>query len=357
MPPATGYAPTVLAVTLAAGLWLAPHMVAGKSAPASKDSPVKLFGQIDELSMMCSSAGIKLTGTSLPAKVAKVSLGSAASYSGIRQDDTVVAAHPEGMQLVVTIERNGKRYQSSVATDIHGLQEQFEKRGIKWAVGEGAFDKELQQLERFNVVILLDRSASMDETHAGCPGDLSKWAWCKQQLDGLYFATARLLDNGFDLVPFNDNYQRWNDVTLWDLKRVFDSMKPQGTDKNIAKPLEAVIEDRLRWNVHKDKPLLIVVLSDGKQNMGRPLENVLTEAAAKISHQRDLTVVFLQVGDSIVGQELFNDLDQNLVAKGARYHMVSYKPFSELRQKGLVWEIVTAAKQTFEGGIKTPGSL
>jgi hypothetical protein len=337
---------TALSICLALSMVAAASEVVAAKHGNHTAAPLKLYGQIDELSMMCSAAGIKLTGNKLPAKVAKVSLGSAALYAGVRQDDLVLDAHPDGLQLVLTIDRKGKRYQTSVATDIHGLKEQFERRGIKWSLGDTAFDKELEEIGKCNLVVLLDRSESMADAHAGCPGNLTKWMWCKHQLDGLYFSTARLLDDGFDLVPFARTSERVNDVTLWDLKSLFNRLQPQGADKNISGALESVLDDRTRWHVKNDKPLIIVVLTDGMKNTGRPLENVLIESSRKIENPKGVSVVFLQVGESIVGDELFSDLDQNLVAKGATYKMVTYKPFTELRQKGLLNEVLQAVKQT-----------
>lgn len=316
----------------------------GKEAKKPAPSAVKLYGHIDELSYMCSSAGIKLSGPTLPATISKLSLGSAASYSGIKQGDKVLHAQMDNNILSLTVERNGKQYQAKVATDVYGLRAEFENRKIKFSIGDSVFDNDLKTLGNCEIVVLLDRCATMNDTHAGVPGDLSKWLWCKQQIDNLYLATDRVLDKGFNLILFNDKFQERRGVTLWDLKQVFDRIKPEGVHKNIAAPMQAVLEDYFKRRKPDSKPLLIAVITEGTENIGTPLQDVLIEATSKMAKPGEVVVTFLQVGDSISGEDLFDDLDRNLVGKGAKYDIASYKTFSELRNKGLLWELITAVK-------------
>lgn len=321
-----------------------------KSSPLApvKASTVKLYGEIDELSYICSSAGVKLTGKSLPGRVAQVSLGSAAAYSGIKKDDKVLAARIADDSVVLTIERKGTRYQARIATDVKGLKAEFEGRKIPFSFGDSPFDKELKTIAKCDVVILLDRCQSMDDNHAGCPGDLSKWTWCKQQIDSLFLSTDRVLDNGFNLVLFNNTYQSRNGSTLYDLKEIFSRIKPEGAHKNISQPLESVISDYLHRRTPTAKPLVVMVITDGLENTGQPLQNVLIEESKKMKRPGEVIVTFLQVGQSISAEELFDDLDHNLVAKGARYHMVNYKPFAEVRNKGLLWELLGVVHEALE---------
>ncbi len=308
--------------------------------------PLTLYGHIDELSYLCSSAGVKLSSGHLPARVVKIALGSSASYSGLAEGDRVLDIRTEPSLLTLTIERAGKQYQAAIATDVYGLKAAFEKRNIPNVFGNTAFDQELSALGRCHTVILLDRCQSMADNHAGCPGDISKWIWCKQQLDNLYLSTERLLENGFDLVLFNQTYQVRTNVTLWDLRQVFGDIKPAGMRKDIATPLQAVINEYFRTRKAHPGPCIVLVLTDGAENMGQPLQEVLIEASRKMIGPGEVMVTFLQVGESISAEELFDDLDRNLIAKGARYHMVTYKPFAELRNHGLLRELLATVHQS-----------
>ncbi len=58
----------------------------------------------------------------------------------------------------------------------------------------------------------------------------------------------------------------------------------------------------------------------------------------------EITVVFMQVGDSVFADELFDDLDRNLLAKGAKYDIAQFKSFSQLRNKGILWELLATLK-------------
>jgi hypothetical protein len=313
-------------------------------APEKKKQTVKLFGHIDELSFYCSAAGVAISRDT-PSTVIKVSPGSAASYSGLREGDKVIHVSVSDNMLVLDIERGGKQYQASIATDVAGLRSQFERRKISFSAGDSPADKELKSLSNYHIVLVVDRSQSMEDNHAGCPGDVSKWVWCKEQIDNLFLATDRVLESGFDLVLFNDTYQISRGVTLWDLRHILDRIKPEGKHKNIAAPLQAVIDDHLsNKNAHR-KPCMIVVLSDGMENTGEPLQNVLIEASQKESKAGEVLVLLLQIGDSIAAEELFDDLDHNLMAKGARFHMANFKPFAELRNKGVLWELLAGIRE------------
>lgn len=310
-----------------------------------KSSNITLYGEIDELSYLCSSAGLRISGGKLPAIVDKICLGSSAAYSGLRCGDKVLSAKWDDNSITLGIERKGQKYQALIATNVKGLKSAFESRKIKFSVGDSPFDTELRQLGKVKVVILLDRSLSMGDSHAGVPGDISKWMWCKEQIDNVYLATDRVLEEGFDIVLFNDRIEQRNGVTLWDLRQVFESIRPAGEHKNIALPLNSVLNDYFsRSNKSRNKPCIVLVITDGIQNTGTPLQEVLIEASKNMRHPGEVVVSFLQVGDSIRAEELFDDLERNLVAKGARYNMAVFKPFSELRNRGVLYELLQSVK-------------
>ncbi|MBX9686165.1 MAG: hypothetical protein K2X27_05655 [Candidatus Obscuribacterales bacterium] len=313
-------------------------------AEGQKNKPITLYGHIDELSYICSSTGLKLSQSKNGSIVEKISLGSAAAYSGLRTGDKILATNYDENAVSMRIERKGRIYETRIATNVKGLKDEFETRKIKFSFGDSAFDKELKKLRDVKVVIMLDRSLSMAETHAGVPGDLSKWTWCKEQIDNLYLATDRVLDEGFDIVLFNDRTEGRQAVTLFDLRQVFDSIKPQGEHKNIATPLNAVLSDYLSRRNLKSKPCIVLVITDGIENIGPPLQDVLIEASKKLTRQGELLVTFMQVGQSISGEELFEDLDRNLVAKGAKFKMADYITFAELRNRGVLPELLNCLK-------------
>jgi hypothetical protein len=184
----------------------------------------------------------------------------------------------------------------------------------------------------------------MADQHAGVPGDLSKWAWCRQQIDNFYLATTKFFQRGFDLVTFNHASQRYKSVSLWDLKSVFNRFKPEGTRKDIASPLNEVLTDYIKARKPDSKPLIVIVMTDGIKNEGAPLQQILIEASKQMQRPGEITVVFMQVGDSVFADELFDDLDRNLLAKGAKYDIAQFKSFSQLRNKGILWELLATLK-------------
>jgi len=228
---------------------------------------------------------------------------------------------------------------------VHGLRSEFEARKIRHSIGDSPFDKELNSIKDCHVAILVDRSLSMNDRDAGCPGDISKWMWVKQQISNMYAATSRVDDSGVDLVFFSDTHQAKRGVTLSDLRQAFDQIKPSGNHKNISQPLSDVLNDYFRSRTDGSKPQVVIVISDATENVGPPLQEVLIEVSQKMARPREVIVTFLQVGNSIMAEELLEDLDRNLVAKGARYHLVNYKPFSEVRNMGLLRELLAATHE------------
>lgn len=325
------------------GSLFAAEKTASKSK--SKEPAITLYGQIDEFSYLCSSAGVRLSSGKLPCRVEKISLGSAAAYSGVRAGDRVLDAKYDDNSVTLSIERQGKHYQARIATNVKGLKEEFEARKIKFSFGDSPFDNELAQLKDVSVKILLDRSLSMADTNVGVPGDISKWMWCKQQIDNVFLATDRILEEGFDIYLFNDRVESRRQVTLYDLRQVFETIKPQGSRKDIGTPLRAVLDDYFARRNEKSKPCLLILITDGVQNTGPPLQEVLIEASRKMKRQGEVVVLLLQVGDSILAEELFDDLDRNLRAKGASFHLAQYKPFAELRNRGVLYEMLTSIKE------------
>lgn len=318
---------------------------AGKAASKDKSGGITLYGEIDELSYLCSSTGLRISSGKLPGKVEKISLGSAAAYSGLRTGDTVLNASYDDDSVTLDIDRNGKKYQTKIATNVKGLRSEFENRKIKFSFGDSPFDAELKKLRDIKVVILLDRSKSMGDMHSGVPGDISKWLWCKEQIDNVYLATDRVLEGGFDIYLFSDRVEAKTGVTLFDLRQVFDGARPRGEHKDIGTPLQGVIKDYFSRRTPKSKPCIVVVITDGIENTGPPLQDVLIDASKQMTRQGEVVVTFLQIGESITGEELFDDLDRNLVAKGAKYHMAEYKTFAELRNRGVLYELLQAAKE------------
>lgn len=310
----------------------------------SASGGITLYGRIDELSYILSSSGVRVIGGKLPGIVDKISLGSAAAYSGVQKGDTVLKATLDENSVVMDIERKGRKYQTKIATNVKGLKSEFEARKIPFSFGDSPFDKELKSLGECELVILLDRSQSMADDHAGCPGDITKWMWSKEQIDNVFLATDRVLEEGFNLGLFNDRFQMRDGVTLYDLRQVFDNIRPAGA-KDISTALQTTMNDYFYHRKAGSKPLMIAVITDGLQNTGAPLQDVLIEASKKMNRPGEVVITFLQVGESIRAEELFDDLDRHLVAKGARYRMVHFKPFSELRMRGVLYELMMCVKE------------
>ena len=75
------------------------------------------------------------------------------------------------------------------------------------------------------------------------------------------------------------------------------------------------------------------------------VEDVLIHASKMIKDPRQLTVVFLQIGSrDIRGQEFLGEIDNKLVARGARFDIVQTVSFEHLQQVGLAQGLADAIR-------------
>jgi hypothetical protein len=90
------------------------------------------------------------------------------------------------------------------------------------------------------------------------------------------------------------------------------------------------------------KPLAIAIITDGMPDNPRSLRDLIVEATHAMRNPHEITITFLQIGTEREGYELLHDLDQNLLHEGAKYDIVSSKPFPDVVRDGLARSLVDA---------------
>jgi hypothetical protein len=325
---------------------------------------------LDELNSALGFTVVHTNPKSIAGRVSSVHMGTAAFYQGLAVDDIVSDEQTDGTQLIVTIQRDGKKYQlrlshnylkgklgAQVAPPLAG--------GGATAPGKQLWELNLNAVEKFSpaernrilsareIVILIDKSGSMAERD--CPGGLSRWQWCEKQIDTLSNQLSNVL-KGLTLVVFDENYRTYKNVGLTDVQRVFKSNQPLG-GTHTAEALDAQLKDYFEHN--QSKPLSIAVLTDGLPNDPELLKKVIIDASKRINYPGEVLITFLEAGPTREGTWLLEELDNELVTQGATQDIVDMKGFWELNKIGLRDAIVSAvyeaAPDSVAKAMKEPG--
>ena len=188
---------------------------------------------------------------------------------------------------------------------------------------------DLSKLAEHHVVIIVDRSASMNSRD--CPGDLTRWEWCCRQASNLARELSRISSDGICVVPFNGSFQIFDHQNAADVVRIFDELHPSGQTK-LAPPLRSQLVTQLarQWGGGKARPLLIAVITDGNVKDAPAVRKAIGETMAKLHSQQEIKIVFLRVGDDDRTNDCLFDY-----ATGAPFRIVESARFEDVVYFGL----------------------
>ncbi|MBI5172658.1 MAG: hypothetical protein HY986_07205 [Candidatus Melainabacteria bacterium] len=330
-------------------LLFAPFACEGREASQS----LKLSGRVDELARFCSLAGLTLDASGR--KVMLVRAGSTGYYSGILVGDGVEKVSLVGQVLTINLKRGAQVFQASIPIKLAALNSspdtfQSPKENTNTVKLKAAVkldeQKLLQLLSPYRIVCILDRSDSMDGGLGAGPQDVSRWSWCRQQLQDL---TAFLKERGqlreldkLSLVIFNESFEEYPIDGLKALETAFNSVVPEGAT-NLHAPLKHVLDCHLKSQ--GKRPLLVLVLTDGGANRGASLPDLLVEAANRSSNEGEsVTICFFEIGKSS-GSGLLAALDEGLVSRGAARDIVYLESFEKLLEVGLKQSLLDAVSR------------
>ncbi|MFA6212728.1 MAG: hypothetical protein WCT03_05650 [Candidatus Obscuribacterales bacterium] len=326
-------------------------------------SPIRLRGQVSELMMLCNAAGLSLDDSRLPGVVTKVKLGSPASHQAIVEGDRILRASLQGKMLTLDIERKGVRYQTKFEIRLEIARAQMNEDVASRSQDEKVWpapkdetqgekgdqkldqkvtlkpdvpneDKFFKAMSPYQVVLLIDHSGSMNGGLGVGPYDLSRWGWCRSQITDFSRYCGDRLRGGITLIPFNDSFEVHEHASEKDLENVFSTIVPSG-ETDICTPLAEAISSHLDDPDHENKPVLIVVLTDGLPNQGGSLSKLISQATNALRNHKEMTITFLTIGQAPEGDELIEHLDNDLTNRGAKDDIVSSMRFADLLQIGL----------------------
>ena len=319
-----------------------------------------------ELNDALERVGITLSLSEGPPQILrayKVRPGSVAYYGGVSSGDRIVdLVHKEnGCDLL--IERNGHTYKVSlekldaraaVNTSTNNLLlSMATKTELRARINENLAkaqsnqkllksgtnkDEDLKKLKDYQVELILDRTGSMSEKDG--TGDLTKFQWCEQNTVKL----AQELGNHIPTLAvtvFNTTFQTYPNCDPAKIHDLYVTLTPEGCT-DVIDPLKDRIDHFLRSHDANHKKLLVAVIHDGMPNEpGGPeqappaLKRAIIDLTKSLDSPDQVTITFLQIGDSFEGGRFLTELDDNLVSEGAKYDIVDTKTFAEVKAKGL----------------------
>jgi hypothetical protein len=368
------------------------------SGPAGASSKSKVLQgnvtqneQIDNLERL----GIKvLMQEGPPSKliVRDVRMGSNAFYKGISEGDVVKSLVKNGEIFQFTFQRGDKTYMlplkplAGAATDNSPLSAsasqnmlsgKADQTGVNLQAGKAKLasgsvpivdiapntmltgdvdSKKLpivdvaptkppeEKLVRYDIELILDITGSMND-HDGT-GNMSKFEWCHEQVRTLAQKLAPYKKT-FTITTFNTSYDTQSSCDPGRVEQIYSSIKPiGGTD--LVDPLMARCEACLERQRGSGQPQLIAIISDGLPNVPKDpkvVNRALVEFSQRLTKPGEITITFLQIGDTFDGRDFCLDLDENLTNEGAKYDMVNTKTFDQLKNEGIVDALLDAVRE------------
>lgn len=193
---------------------------------------------------------------------------------------------------------------------------------------------ELAVLSKYDVVIVLDKSGSMDERD--CPGGMSRWDWCRDQMMSLTAQIGSVFKNGITVALYSSDFEIFKNVNLDYLTRIFGENGPSGGTYT-GKVMDAVFDDYFARKASNPstRKLLVQVVTDGDPSDKGALIAAISRASQMINTPGEITVNFLQIGHEEAGARTLAKLDRDMASEGARFDIVKVEPFAVVEHEGL----------------------
>lgn len=206
-------------------------------------------------------------------------------------------------------------------------------------------DNELNLLKSRDIVIMQDRSSSMGEREDFPQGIFPRWYWCLSQAMDFTRQTAKVPDWLFTLVLFSSQFDVYRNVNLQQLPSIY-SRNHIWIGTRLAAPMSEQLNEYFQRRAQgRARPLLIVVISDGKPQDDDELAWVIADATRQMRSPDEIHITILQVATDETSLNKVRKLVDHM-HRGARYNIVSIMPFDQVTRLGLSRAMVAAIQES-----------
>ncbi|KAG0150726.1 hypothetical protein CROQUDRAFT_57754 [Cronartium quercuum f. sp. fusiforme G11] len=199
--------------------------------------------------------------------------------------------------------------------------------GAYYGTGYGDGEDPFAMLSRFDTVVLVDDSGSMEMF----------WDETREALIGLVAKAVQFDADGIDLHFFNDiRASTYGCRTTQQVKDIFRQVEPRKSTPT-ANALKRVLDPYLqklhqaKTNGSQVKPMNLIVLTDGAPDYGQDPEQMIVETGKFLDGGRyplsQLGISFIQIGNDEEASRHLASLDDDLRAKHRIRDFVDCTPY------------------------------
>jgi hypothetical protein len=277
-----------------------------------------------------------------PATVTQVRQGSPAHYAGLQKGDSISAYALEGSTLALKFARNGITYAVKLQTGKAQLEQlpPSPKAVSRPLIAAAEKRAVWQQLSKYQIAILLDRSASMEESIAD--GSESRWLWARHIIESFARDGQIQAQKSIIFGTFANTHQISYQAKPQQIASLFNATRPGGGTLACPPILEIVNE---HFKAARQTKLLLIIISDGTPDDFDQLSLMLKNMSQNQLLAKELTLLFLGVGENLQGKVVMEYFDQGILQDGARADLVELIPFHQVRTGNLDWALAQAIRR------------
>jgi hypothetical protein len=193
-----------------------------------------------------------------------------------------------------------------------------------------------------------------------CPGNLTRWDWCRDQTMKVGNALAQRFGKDITVATFANWYRLYPHCSLSDIQHIFLTNEPAG-DTQPQFPMKEVFTDYFKHTQSDPRPLMVAIVTDGVPTQPVDVAETIMDATKQMNYPGEVKVTFLQIADDPRAQSMLSAYDSDLQHDGARYDIVDYVEFKDVIKRGLLESLIdsangqvvsTAPKRAYTGNLK-----
>ena len=198
------------------------------------------------------------------------------------------------------------------------------------------------KLENRDYAIIMDRSGSMGTTD--CNGK-SRWEAAQESTEAIANRVCQFDADGITVHTFNESIQTFDSVKADSVTRIFSENEPFGGTV-LAPVLQKQFNDYLsRKAAGKTKANgeMLLVVTDGAPSDASSVAQTIINFANKLENgDGEYGIQFFQIGQDAAAAKFLKSLDEDLVAKGAKWDIVDTKTMEEVSSIGIKQALIAA---------------